>query len=211
MERMGSGFDLTNIPTIEIDSGDPDIGILTETEPSALKEAKKIMEKIKLQRGDIISLCVDIDSLLIEGISNFFLEKDPEKRQIFQDLILDTTFLSLGQKKNILKLIIEKYPQNFGLFSIKKERNKFFKHLDYIIKYRNALAHGRIIINYNENIITLQYYNSNKNEMETTSIDSSFFYKLHNTINDTILEFYTGFYNNSQFVVSHIEITEFED
>ncbi len=170
-----------------------------------------MVEKIKIQRGEIISICTDIDYLLVEGISNFFLEKDSDKRQILQSLILNTTFLTFGQRKNIFKLITERYSQNFGRFSIKAERNKFFKNLEEIIRYRNALAHGHIIINYNDNVITLEYYNSNKNELETTEIDPAFFQLLHNKLSQTILEFYSGIYDKPKFVVSHIEITELKD
>ncbi|MFZ1126821.1 hypothetical protein, partial [Methanoregula sp.] len=87
MRRIGTGFELINFPTVEIDSGDPDIGIYSEIEPTALEKAKEMVEKIKIQRGEIISICTDNDYLLVEGISNFFLEKDSDKRQILQSLI----------------------------------------------------------------------------------------------------------------------------
>jgi hypothetical protein len=170
----------------------PIIGIYEEMTDEALRVSKSIADQTKPLRGEIITICVDIDYCLVEAISRFFLEKDHEKRQILQDLILDTTFLTLAQKKNILKLIMEKYPERFGPFSDKKVRSEFFENLETIIRFRNALAHGRIIIDYEQKIVTLRYYNSNKNETVDTEINPEFFKKLHGQISTAILDFYNG-------------------
>jgi len=97
-----------------------------------------------------------------------------QNSQIFHKLILDTTILSMSQKKNILKSIMEKYPQEFDEFSDIDKRKKLFQDLDQIIKLRNALAHGRIVIDCRTDIVSLNYYDSNQNKQREIELSATY-------------------------------------
>jgi hypothetical protein len=188
---IGSGFEVTNYPTDEIsDPGEPDY-VYEDITPEAKAEVNKIIEKIKIRRGEVISACVDIDTLLGKSISLFFLSKNPEKRKIFHDLILDTTAISIFKKKEILELIMIKHPEEFSGFS-PKQRQKFFEDLNYVIKMRNALAHGDVIIDYFEKKEVLKYYNSKSNKKDEVVLSSDFFEKLREKITNLVLNFWSG-------------------
>ena len=192
MRSIGSGFEVTNYPTIEQQSNDPDIGIYDDIDPDAYNHILEIVKTVRSYRGEIISTSVDIEYLLSESISRFFLEDTPEKRDIFHELLLDTTYLTFAQKKNLLKSIMDKYPQKFGDFSDTKRRKAFFENIENIIKWRNALAHGRIIIDYNSKIVTILAYNSNKHTEESLEINSKVFLTLRRNIVTALLEFVSG-------------------
>lgn len=70
---------------------------------------------------------------------------------------------------------MEKYPNEFGEFSDVDKRKKLFQDLDQIIKLRNALAHGRIVIDCASNIVTLNYYDSNKNKQNEMGLPAAYF------------------------------------
>ena len=188
---MGSGFRVINYPTIENkESDDPEEWYLDVT-PEAEIEIAKILNIIKQQRGETISRCVDVDNLLGRVISDFFLKDDPQKREIFHELILDTTILSFSQKKRIFKTIVEKYSEKKGISSedlIKRaERDrKLFEDLNHIIKIRNALAHGNITLDFESGAASLQYFDSNKNEKTETIITPQFFEDLKLKLNNVV-------------------------
>lgn len=191
MRTIGSGFETINIPVIKTPNSDEFEGYSYAIPPETNEKVMKIIENIKIYRGEVISGCVDIDHLLGESISRFFLKNNPEKREIFHELIIDTTFFSISQKKNILQLIMEKHPEEFRAFS-PKERQKFFVDLNYIIKIRNALAHGDVKIDYNADRVFLQYYNSQKNRIEDVDLDQDFFDGVRNKISTLVSNFLNG-------------------
>jgi hypothetical protein len=189
---LGSGFTIRNFPTYKIPSDEDPDGFFLYISPDAEKRSNEIIQSIKTSRGEIISCCVDIDNLLGKSISRFFLKDDPKKQEIFHELILDTTELSFAQKRNILKLIMEKYPEEFGPFSDKKRQHEFFEIVNYIIKIRNALAHGEIIVDYNEDKVFLQYYDKSKNKKQEIELSPEFFKKVKSDISQLVWSFWSG-------------------
>ncbi len=181
---IGTGFRVINFPAFEIqDPSDPDESYLEMT-PEAKKRANEVIEYIKKSRGEFISGCVDVEYLLGESISRFFLEKSP-KREILHELILDTPFFSFKKKKNILQSIMKKYPNEFGNFS-DEQRNKFFTRLENIIRKRNAMAHGVVIIDLKSDKAELQFYDENKNKMDKLLISQKFFQDLKEEISTIV-------------------------
>jgi hypothetical protein len=188
----GSGFKIRNFPTIEIPDGDEPDGYGEYISPEAEYRGKQIFEYIKLHRGEIISSCVDIDNFLAESISRFFLKDNPEKREIFHELILDTTELSFAQKRNILQLIMEKYPHEFGPFSDNRLRQEFFETVNSIIKTRNALAHGEIVFDYSEDKAYLRYYDKSKNRKQEIELSQEYFEEVKSKISSLVWKFVSG-------------------
>lgn len=193
---VGSGIKIVNFPAREIhESYDPDYSYL-ELTPEAEIRSDEIIEYIKKGRGEFISGCVDIEHLLGESISQFFLKDNPKKQEIFHELILDTTFLSFSQKKNILRLIMKKYPDEFKK-NTEEERKDFFKKLDNLIKKRNAFAHGEIIIDLNANTVILQYYDSINNKKDKFEISPDFFNEIQQEINSLVIWHYDHRFRSS--------------
>ncbi len=175
---VGSGFKITNYPAVEIYK---DGQVYEEMTPEAREKANEIIEDVKKKRGEVISRCVDIEKLLGESISRFFFENNKEKREIFHEQILDTTLLSFGQKKNLLQRITKKYPDEFKSLS-EETRKNFFNELNHIIKMRDALAHGEITIDFPVKEVTLQFYDSIRNEKANIILDPDFFPNMRNKI-----------------------------
>jgi hypothetical protein len=188
----GSGFKIRNYPTIEVPSDDDPEGYFEYITPEAEHRGKLIFEQIKTLRGEAISSCVDIDNMLGQSISRFFFKNDPEKREIFHELILDTTELSFAQKRNILQLIMDKYPNEFGPFSDKRRKQEFFEIVNSIIKTRNALAHGVIIFDYVDNKVFLHYYDKSKNKTQEDELSPEFFKNIKSKINQLVWDFCSG-------------------
>jgi|SRR5208337_4146702 len=197
MNEEGSGFKVINYPTIENkESEDPEEWYLDVT-PEAEIEIAKILNIIKRDRGEIISRCVDVDNLLGRDISDFFLKDDPQKREIFHELIIDTTILTFSQKKRIFKTIVEKYSDKDGLSSEDlmnsgERKRKLFEDLNHIIKIRNALAHGNITLDFESGTATLQYFDSNKNEKTETIITPQFFEDLRLKLNNVVFQLWSS-------------------
>ena len=165
----------------------PDIDYDLDHAPNFLKgETQKQIDThialIQKFRNEVIVGCVDIDSIIGNAISRFFFGDNRDKKPIFHTLVLDTTILSMSQKKNILKSIMEKYPEEFGEFSDVDKRKKLFQDLDQIIKLRNALAHGRIVIDCASDIVTLNYYDSNKNKQTEMELPTAYFDSMNKKI-----------------------------
>lgn len=188
----GSGFKIRNYPTIEVPSDDPPDNFFEYISPEAEHRGKLIFEKIKTLRGEAISSCIDVDNMLGESISRFFFKNDPEKREIFQELILDTAELSFAQKRNILQLIMEKYPNEFGPFSDKKRKQEFFEIVNSVIKTRNALAHGVVIFDYGDDKVFLQYYDKSKNKKQEDELSPEYFASIKDRINRLVWKFCSG-------------------
>jgi len=189
MGIIGSGFETINISPIKIPNSDGSDGYSYGFPPELQEKVDNKIEYIKMHRGEVISSCVDIDHLLGESISQFFLKDNAEKREIFHKLILDVPDFSISKKKNILKSIMEKHPDEFRAFS-PEERKKFFEELNYIIKIRNALAHGDVFYDYDADKVLLRYYHSQQNKEEV--LDQKFFDEIRIKISTLVSNFLNG-------------------
>lgn len=189
MGTIGSGFEIINISIIKIPNSEGIDGYSYGFPPGLQEKVDKKIEYIKMHRGEVISSCVDIDHLLGESISHFFLKDNADKREILHKLILDTPDFSISKKKNIHKSIMENHPDEFKAFS-PEERQKFFEELDYIIKMRNALAHGEVFYNYDADKVLLRYYHSQQNKEEV--LDQNFFDEIRNKISTLVSNFLNG-------------------
>jgi hypothetical protein len=187
---MGTGFTIINFPAEEITNPDyPENTYLSPTQEAKKRIDEKI-EYIKNGRGEIISGCYDLEHELGQFISDFFLKDNPKKQEIFHELILDTTFLSFAQKKNIARLIVKKYPDVISSNFSEEGRKKIFTELENVIKKRNALAHGDVVIDLNNDISTIQYYDSNKNQKSKFEITPEFFRESRTQIGGLALTFW---------------------
>jgi hypothetical protein len=186
---IGSGFVTINISVIKIPNSEGIEGYSYRIPPGLQEKIDNKKEYIKMHRGEVISRCVDIDHLLGESISQFFLKDNAEKREIFHKLILDAPDFSISKKRNIFKSIMKNHPDEFKTFS-PKEQQKFFKELDYVIRMRNALAHGDVIYDYNADKVFLQYCHSQ--QKKEVVLDQDFFDELRNKISTLVSNFLTG-------------------
>ncbi|MFA4849455.1 MAG: hypothetical protein WC626_06980 [Methanoregula sp.] len=180
--ELGSGITVNNFPAEEYPSAfNPDQSLIRPTSESKQKNEDKIAY-IQKGRGRIISACYDLEYVLGLLISDYFLRDNPQKQAIFHELILDTTFLTFAQKKNIARLIIKNSSEEtIGKFS-EEERKNLFNNLEYVIKMRNALAHGQIIIDLNNDTAFFQYYDSNKNKINKFDITPEFLSRMPSSI-----------------------------
>jgi hypothetical protein len=116
--------------------------------PEHYKIIEKIAKNARKLRGEVISYTLDIDSYLGGLIGYFFFgDIDKNKEEIFEEFIVNTEFFSLKKKMEVLKLLMDRYPEQFHNIS-KNQRNEFFKTVEKVNTYRNAFAHGVIIIDF---------------------------------------------------------------
>jgi hypothetical protein len=141
--------------------------------PEAQQTIDGIVKDMTKIRNDTITMCVDFEYYLSLGISRFFFEDNVVKAPIFHDLILDTTILSLSQKKNLVKQLIDKYPDAFDAFPDEDSKKKFYDYLNFLIKVRNAFAHGKILIDYATRTSYVRYYDSNRQQKDTIVLEHS--------------------------------------
>ena len=180
----GLGIEILNFPTCEmtIDGGAP----LQMITPEAQKKVDTLMRQIRDGRGKFIAGCVDIENVLGQAISYYFFKDDSLKREMLHDFILDTTIFSFSQKKKVLQRIMEKYPKEFNSFT-SKSRQEMFDNLNYLIKMRNAFAHGSSIIDFQADKVYFRYYSSTTNQQTELIVSSNFFIDLQKMVLDTIM------------------------
>jgi hypothetical protein len=176
MDILGSGIKIINYPTV------PD-RVGNEITDKSLSYANERSRFLRTHRGDFISGCTEIDNTLSEVISSFFFKDntDSNKRTQFHDLIIDTPIFSFIQRRKVLQSIMEKYPDDFPAFS-GKTRQEMFNEINYIIKMRNAFAHGTLIINIEGKTESLSYFDSQSNRREEQQLTAEFFIDLYTKI-----------------------------
>ncbi|WP_321507081.1 hypothetical protein [uncultured Methanoregula sp.] len=183
MSILGTGIEIINYPTVKVKAPD---GV---TEDQISDEGRSFLDErgrfLKIHRGDFISGCTEIDNTLSEAISSFFFKDntDINKREQFHDFIIDTPIFSFIQKKKVLQSIMEKYPTDFPSFT-GKSRQEMFNQINYIIKMRNAFAHGTLIINYGEKMEALSYFDSQTNTRVEQTLTEEFFNELYKKLED---------------------------
>jgi len=183
IQYLGSGIEVINYPTFEKTFPERPDKKYFFILPEADVKVHQIAEFIKENRGQFISGCIDIENLLSQVISYFFFENDSEKRELFHIFILDTVFLSFGEKKKLLGLLMKKYPQKFSLISDTK-RHEAMKTFDDLIRKRNAFAHGKIVIDYQAMKTVLIYYNTSNNQNDEIILSKKEFLELHGKVVD---------------------------
>jgi|SRR5208337_499342 len=178
---LGSGIKFINYPTIPVRASD---GVIEEgLTDEALAYLNERSFFLRTHRGNFISGCTGIDNTLSETISSFFFKDNTEldKRTQFHDLVIDTPIFSFIQRKKVLQSIMENYPEEFPAFS-GKSRQEMFEEINYIIKMRNAFAHGTLIINYSERTESLSYFDSQSNRRKEQQLTKEFFIDLYTKI-----------------------------
>jgi hypothetical protein len=123
---------------------------LGSTENSNWVEDSQFINKIKLDakriRGEVISGAVDVEGYLQSTISKVFFNFDKDKRDIFNNTILDKDFFTFNEKQKTMNKLIDAFPEIF--FSIDKEKKgDLNKKIEYVKEHRNIFAHNEIIIN----------------------------------------------------------------
>jgi hypothetical protein len=109
---------------------------------------------------------------------------------MLHDFILDTTIFSFIQKKKVLQRIMEKYPKKFDSFT-NKSRQEMFDNLNYLIKMRNAFAHGSAIIDFQVDKTVLRYYDSTTNQQTELIVTPEFFLGLQKKVLDSVMNLMT--------------------
>lgn len=138
-------------------------------------------DRLKMHIGGIILQTGDVEDLLWDQIL-IFLGKFENKQDVFKklrsnpskdnkivnrlnkeigsrsDLSELAPLFSFSQKKLLLKRIMEKFPEMYTDLDI----NDLFEKIQDTINFRNALAHGQMVINYKTNSVSIIYYDKNK-------------------------------------------------
>jgi hypothetical protein len=180
---LGKGFEVINFPEDDIKLYDPDEGEISYSwiSNATEREVERLTESVSQQRGRFIAGCTDIDRLLSDAISQFFFETDEEKRKLFHILILDADILDFKQKEKIFQSIITEFPEKF-YFKSNEERQIFIETIDYLIKKRNAFAHGNIAIDFKSKSAELRYYDRSKNKNQSIQLSEYFFFELYTKV-----------------------------
>ena len=140
------------------------------------EEIERKRKFIESKRGEFISACYDLEHNLSQFISEFLFEDNIRKKEIFHELLLDTTIVTFGQKKNIARHLMKKFSDETTGGSISEANQvQLFKKVEEIIKVRNALAHGEVIIDYNNDKAVVKYYDSNKNTKVKIELNETVF------------------------------------
>jgi hypothetical protein len=167
------GFQLRNFPYTKEKIGSD---FYPQISPHDKKEIAKICLNIKGKREIFLSHWINIENLLDQAISNYFFGHSPNKKEKFEDCVLSSTILTFHAKSEVLRQIM-KDPQDFEFFTI-TQRSKNISTLRELIKWRNAFAHGKIIIDYERKEALLRYYNSEDHEVVEKPLTPKFFDEL---------------------------------
>jgi hypothetical protein len=181
MDILGTGIKIINYPTVPVQASD---GIIEDQiTDDALTYIEKRSSFLRTHKGDFISGCTEIDNTISEVISFFFFKDntDQNKRTQFHDLIIDTSIFAFIQRRKVLQLIMEKYPDDFPAFS-GRSRQEMFDEINYIIKMRNAFAHGTLIINCEGRTESLSYFDSQSNRRVEQQLTDELFIDLYTKI-----------------------------
>jgi len=141
------------------------------------KIRRELLEEVKIKRGEFIAKCGDIDNALGEAIGWFFFERNKTNKEIFSNLILRTDFFSFGQKKKVVESLLKNHRDRYVTVT-EENKKKFFVDLMKIIRQRNILAHGEVIIDMKNKKAQMSYYDSSQLRNVIIDIDSKFFYDL---------------------------------
>lgn len=116
--------------------------------------------QITRENGNQIICCtVNIEKDIEEIMLSFFMGSVPElneKRELFKSELLQTSFLTFSAKKHIVMKIAEKTSSYK-----ERDRNKLQSYLKSIMSWRNAFAHGELIVDATTGI-HLEYYSGGK-------------------------------------------------
>jgi hypothetical protein len=182
LQYLGTGIEVVNYPEQEISvTGEFNEETYDWISDEAEAKVKRITETIRRERGKFISGCIDIEKLLSDAISYFFFETDSEKRELFHLFLLDADTLSFKQKETLLKLIMEKFPKKFQRVT-REKKQEMIESIDFLIKKRNAFAHGKIVINFETEKTELIFYDRSKNENVCLSLSPELFFELERKV-----------------------------
>lgn len=118
------------------------------------KKLTLMYDNSKNARGQILDKCIDIENSINIIIQYFFTKSSKnEEFYLLKEYILDSEAFTFIQKKKVLEKILEKLD-----FLDKKKVKKIIQTLMNIIKDRNKLAHGLILIDYEEMKTQVRYY-----------------------------------------------------
>lgn len=148
-------------------------------------------------RGNVIAICVDIESqlnylitdLLFGGVKNRQSDKPHELKgeiRFFQDFILNTNYIQLGSKVKIFRSLID----TCSFFEdSKKEAKDLSTNLRSVMEWRDNFAHGDIMFETTQEGISekpyLFYYKKNKPQRQI--LNDEFFDNVMNPLfSDTL-------------------------
>lgn len=127
-------------------------------------------ENLKAARengGGILWSTVCLEKIMENILLCYFMgpfKEACDKRDLFNNELLQASFLQLSAKKHLISKVASKFYSFKG-----KEREKLDGHLKSIIQWRNAFAHGSLVLNGTEGVILKYYSGAPKEEVLSDS------------------------------------------
>jgi hypothetical protein len=139
---------------------------------------KTSLPDVKMKRAEYIGKCIHVEYVLGRLIECFFFQREKERSDIFSELITNQSFFSFSVRQKIVISLIKKYPQYFQNIREKNDITKFSNKVQNIIKNRNLLAHGELVIDLKTKTIKILRYSLEDLKDESETLDSNFFKNL---------------------------------
>ncbi len=132
--------------------------IIVPDEKMDLQEAYDLLEAARLNGLEVINATLAYEKYMEEIIQKYlFIEQDDQRIGFFQGHMLSADWFSYSAKRKVLLGIVEE----IGIFK-SEDKNQFERRLRQIMSYRNAFAHGDIIVRNNNAIIS--YFEGRRRE-----------------------------------------------
>ena len=156
-----------------------------------LQDKERQIRDLKLIRGNVIELTIDIErqvdfiisNILFGGVKNRqgeILHEAKGEIKFFEEFILNTNFLTFGSKLKILRSLKD----TCSFLKDEGEINNILTLLRKVIEWRDNFAHGEILFKTTEESMTdvpfLFYYKENKPQEQI--LNNDFFDKIMNPL-----------------------------
>ena len=139
-----------------------------DTEKIALHTEK--YEKFKIIRGEVVEAAIDIEGMLTAIICHFLVGRDYYRHELLRALIFDKESCTFMQKRKMLSVIFEMFPDSFD-FLDKTESKKLRRKINDLILQRDMFAHGEISTDAENDDVLIEFYRNGKVQ---TKIDEQY-------------------------------------
>ena len=188
----GSGYDSINYTTIDVENPDdgeyysemdPDAKLIENEIVDKMKQnigeyilKSGEIEKLVWQKiigffaefddpqsviTDIITKSDNKSKSALKNFKNIYINSDFSS-DLTKNLYFNGIRFSFSEKKSLLKIIMENYPEKFAYIKIEN----LFNEIQEILDFRNALAHGQMTFDHKTKIASVFHFRKSKKEIK---------------------------------------------
>lgn len=129
---------------------------------------RQAYEAAKAHRAEVIDAATLIELELNEVLCDALAGAENERRLLLQTLVLTAEFCSFFQKWRMLRTLVNT-GSAWWLRARTADASERLKRLKSVISFRNAFAHGEILVNLESLTCALRYFEGEQKTIELTS------------------------------------------